>query len=91
MQLGEQVAQEIEHQLGIDVLVRMQSEIELHALTTRRHAQRADDRHLLVRAAPLIEQWGTSSRLPAVTHQRRHQRSAFVEKYEAGFHPRGFF
>jgi hypothetical protein len=90
-QLAEQLGEKAEGSIGVDVVVGMQAKVEVEGMATGRHHQRADTRHLLIGAAPLIEHGGVAAGSPGATHQRSHQKASFIEEHERRLQSAGFF
>src|SRR5438093_9025809 len=90
-QLAEQLQEKVQGSIRVDVLVRVQTEVEVKSVASGRHGQRANTRDLLTGPAVLIENGGLAARSPGATHQRGHQKAGFVEENQMRLQPGGFF
>ena len=90
-QLAEQLKQKVQGSICVDVLVRVQAEVEVKSVATRRHGQRAHTRDLLTGPAALIEDGGLAAGSPGATDQRGHEKAGFVEENQMRLQPGGFF
>jgi hypothetical protein len=90
-QLPQQLTEKIEGPIGVDVPVRVQAEVQVKLVASRRHHQRSNTRDLLVRAAPLLENRGVATRGPGPANQRSHQKAGFVHENQVRPQPAGFF
>ena len=77
--------------LGIDVGVRMQSEVQHETVTRGRNAQRGDGGDLLMAAATLSQYRCLATHAPGATHQGRHEHPGFIEEHERRSQTRGVF
>ena len=75
LKLAVELGEELDSACRVDIGIAMEAEIEVHSIPFGRHAQRTDDRYLLVRTRTLVEDRGMASRRPATSHQRRHQQA----------------
>jgi len=91
IQLVKELTQKGDGQIGIDVDIRMQSEIEMWAVTTRTDRQGGDGRDFLVCPCALVEHRRLSARTPTAARQRRHQQAAFIKKNQVSFQLLRFF
>jgi len=85
-----QVAQEVDHHLAVDVLVRVQRKVKSYPSTLGRNRQHGDDRDL-VPMAVLDQDRRTTSRCPGSTDKRRGQEAALVEEDQRCLQARGVF
>ena len=90
-QLYQQHTQEIDDPLRIDIRIGVKSKIQVDVVPGRRHAERGDHGHFLMRARALIEQRCLAAWTPRAADQRGHQHATFVNKHEPGLQVGGFF
>ena len=91
IQLAKELTQKGDGQIGIDVDIRMQSEIEMWAVTTRTDRQGGDGRDFLVCPCALVEHRRLSARTPTAARQRSHHQAAFIKKNQVSFQLLCFF
>src|SRR5436190_20447708 len=63
-QLAEQLQEKVQGSIRVDVLVGVQTEVEVKSVASGRHGQRAHTRDLLTGPAALIENGGLAARSP---------------------------
>ena len=76
---------------GVEIGMWMESEIKLHSIARGRHTEGGNDRDLLVRPSPLLEDGRDAARMPGPSYQRRHQKARLVDEDEIGAQARGVF
>lgn len=91
VQLPIELAEKVADGDGIEIGMPVKSEVQLHPIARRRHAQRGNGRDLLVRARTLLEDGCDAARMPGPPHQRRHQQAGLVDEDQPGSQARGVF
>lgn len=86
-----QVPEEGADRRGVDTRVGRKPEVAPDPIAARRDDEGRDDRHLLARAAPLIEGRRLPARRPGAPHERGDQDPRFVNEDERGSPARGVF
>ncbi|MCX6833343.1 MAG: hypothetical protein NT028_14670 [candidate division Zixibacteria bacterium] len=89
--MAKEMTQKGDDQTGINVDIRMQSEIEMQAVAMGTDRQGSDGRDFLVCPRALVEHRRLSARTPAAASQRSHQQTAFIKKNQVGFQLVRFF
>ena len=90
-QLSQKLAEELDHPFLVDGLVGVQTQQQSQSVTARADRHGADDRKVLMPAAPLMENRCLASDRPGAADERVQEKAGFILENEMGREARGLF